>query len=61
MQSSEMMYLPVEQLHLWANSLFAKFQLGGGTGYIDEAIDLDREGTCFFLSACRAVDDVPTS
>ena len=55
MQSSEIIYLPVEQLHLWANSLFAKFKLGGETSYIDEAIDLDREGTCFFLSACSAV------
>jgi CHAT domain-containing protein/tetratricopeptide (TPR) repeat protein len=43
MQSSEIMYLPVERLHLRANSLVAKFEQGGGTNYIDEAIVLDRE------------------
>ena len=43
MQSIEIMYLPVKRLHLRAKSLVAKFEQGGGTGYIDEAIDLDRE------------------
>jgi CHAT domain-containing protein/tetratricopeptide (TPR) repeat protein len=38
-----MMYLPVTQLHLRAQSLVAKFEQGGGINYIDEAIDLDRE------------------
>jgi hypothetical protein len=42
MQSSEMMYLLVKRL--------AKDQQGGGTSGIDEANDLDREGTtCLFL------------
>ena len=52
MQSSEMMSLPVKQ---WAKSFLANFKLGGGTRYIDEAIDLDREGACVFLSPCRPV------
>ena len=52
MQSSEMMSLPVKQ---WAKSFLANFKLGGGTRYIDEAIDLDREGTCVFLAPCRTV------
>ena len=43
MQTSEMTYLPVEQLLLRSESLFAKFEQGGGTSYINEAIDLDRE------------------
>ena len=43
MQSSEMVYLPVEQLHSRAESHFAKFEQGGGTSCIGEAIDLDRE------------------
>jgi CHAT domain-containing protein/tetratricopeptide (TPR) repeat protein len=45
MQSSEMMYLPVELWHLLANCLVAKFEQGGGTNlnYIDEAILLDRD------------------
>jgi CHAT domain-containing protein/tetratricopeptide (TPR) repeat protein len=38
-----MMYLPVEQLHLRAKSLIAKFEQGGGTICVDEAINLDRE------------------
>ena len=38
-----MMYLPVEQLHSRAESLSAKFEQGGGTSYIDEAINLYRE------------------
>jgi CHAT domain-containing protein/tetratricopeptide (TPR) repeat protein len=42
-QSSEMMYLPVEELHLRAQSLVAKFEQGGGANHIDEAINLDRE------------------
>ena len=33
-QGSEMMYLPVEQLHLRAKSLVAKFKQGGGLSYI---------------------------
>jgi CHAT domain-containing protein/tetratricopeptide (TPR) repeat protein len=37
------MYLPVEQLHSRARSLVAKFEQGGGTRYINEAIILDRE------------------
>ena len=37
------MYLPVKQLHSRAKSLVAKFEQGGGTSYIEEAIDLDRE------------------
>ena len=41
--NSEMMCLPVNQLHSPADSLFVKFQQGGGTNYIDEAIVLDRE------------------
>ncbi|KAF8545627.1 hypothetical protein OG21DRAFT_1536063 [Imleria badia] len=32
----------IQKLHSQADSLFAKFEQGGGTGYIDEAIDLDR-------------------
>jgi CHAT domain-containing protein/tetratricopeptide (TPR) repeat protein len=43
MQSSEMTYLPVNQFHLRADSLVAKFMQGRGTSYVDEAIDLDRE------------------
>ena len=43
MQNNEMTYLPVEQLHLRAKSLVAKFEQGGGTSNIDEAIDLGRE------------------
>jgi CHAT domain-containing protein/tetratricopeptide (TPR) repeat protein len=43
MQSSEMTHLPVEQLHSRAESLLAKFEQGGGTSYINEAINLDRE------------------
>ena len=39
---SKMMYLPVKQLHSRAESLYAKFEHGEGTRYIDEAIDLDR-------------------
>jgi hypothetical protein len=48
MQSSELMYLPVEQLHLLAKSLVDKFEQGGGTSYVDEAIVLGREalGLC---------------
>ena len=42
-ESSEMMYLPVDQLHSRAESLVAKFEQGGGNNYIDEAIVLDRE------------------
>ena len=38
-----MMYMPVKQLHLRANSLVTKFEQGRGTSYIDEAIILDRE------------------
>jgi tetratricopeptide (TPR) repeat protein/CHAT domain-containing protein len=38
-----MMYLPVEPLHLRAGSLSAKIEQGGGTTYIDEAINLYRE------------------
>jgi tetratricopeptide (TPR) repeat protein len=37
-----MMYLPVKRLHLQAKSLVAKFKEGGGTSFINEAIDLDR-------------------
>ena len=37
------MYLPVSQLHSRAESLVAKFEQGGGTNYIDEAIVLNRE------------------
>ena len=36
------MYLLVKRLHLRAKSLVAKFKEGGGTSFIDEAIDLDR-------------------
>ena len=36
-------YLPVEQLHSRAKSLVAKFKQGGGSGYINEAIVLNRE------------------
>ena len=43
MQSSEIMYLPVEQLHLRAKSLVTKFKQGGRTSYIDDAIVLDRD------------------
>jgi len=43
MQSSVVMCLPVEQLHSQAQSPFAKFRQGGGTSYIEEVIDLDRE------------------
>ena len=47
-QGSEIMYLPVEELHLRAKSLVAKFKQGGGLSYIEEAINLDREalGLC---------------
>jgi hypothetical protein len=38
-----MMYLPVEQLLSCAEFLAAEFEQGGGTSYIEEAIDLDRE------------------
>ena len=38
-----MIYLPVAQLHSRATSLVAKFEQGGGTNYVDEAINLDRE------------------
>jgi hypothetical protein len=49
MQSSKMTYLSVEQS--WAQSLLAKVKQGEGTSYVDEAIDLDYEGTtCLF---CR--------
>jgi hypothetical protein len=56
MQGSEMMYPPVKkQLHSWAKFLAARVKQGGPS-YIDEAIDLDREGTtCLFLSPFRAV------
>jgi CHAT domain-containing protein/TPR repeat protein len=37
------MDLPVKQLHSRAESLLAKFKQGGGTSYVDEAIDLDRK------------------
>lgn len=43
MQRSELMYLPVNWLHVWAVDHIIKFQKGGGTGYINEAINLDRE------------------
>jgi hypothetical protein len=55
MQSSELTHLPVEESHLQAKYLVAKAKQGGGAGYIDEAIDLDHEGTFVFLSPCRAV------
>ena len=42
-QSNEITYLPVNQLHLRAHSLVAKFEQGGGSNHIDEAIILDRE------------------
>ena len=42
-ESSEMMCLPVDQLHSRADALVAKFEQGGGSSYIDEAIVLDRE------------------
>ena len=42
LQSSKMMYLLAEQLHSQAESLSTKFKQGGGTRYIDEAIELDR-------------------
>ena len=42
LQSSELMYLPVEQLLSRAESLFAKFERGE-TSYIDEAIVVGRE------------------
>ena len=42
-QSSELTYLLVDSLHSRARSLIAKFKQGGGTGLIDEGIDLDRE------------------
>ena len=42
-QSSEMMCPPVKQLHSRAKSLVAEFNHGGGSSYIDEAIDLDRK------------------
>ena len=37
-----MTYPPVGQLFSQAESLYAEFEQGGGTRYIDEAIDLDR-------------------
>ena len=37
------MYPPVEPLHSRAGSLVAEFEQGGGTSYIEGAIDLDRE------------------
>ena len=43
MQSSDMTSIPVNQLHLRANSLFARFEEGRGTSYIDDATVLDRE------------------
>ena len=52
-QSSELMYLPVKQLHLRAKSLVAKVKQGGRRGRvssIDEPIDLDRKGTYVFPS-----------
>jgi hypothetical protein len=54
MQSSETIYLSAEQLS--AKSLVGKGKQGGGTSGIDEANDLDREGTTYlFLSPFRAV------
>ena len=49
------MYLSVEQSR--AKSLgVTKGKQGGGTSYVDEAIDLDRKGTtCLFLLPFRAV------
>jgi tetratricopeptide (TPR) repeat protein len=41
--STELMYLPVTWLHSRSEYLVVKFEEGGGTGYIDEAIGLDRE------------------
>jgi hypothetical protein len=53
MQRTEMMYLLVTQL---AKSLFSKDKQRGGTSGIDEAINLDREGTTYlFLWPFRAV------
>jgi tetratricopeptide (TPR) repeat protein len=43
MHSSELMYLPAKRLRLREKSLVTKFKQGGGAGYIDEAINLDRE------------------
>ena len=43
LQNSEMMYLSVGQLRSRAESLFAKFEQGGGTRCIDDAIDLDHQ------------------
>ena len=40
-ESSELMHLPVEQLHSCAETLATKFNEGGETSYIDEAIVLD--------------------
>ena len=37
------MFLPVHWLHLRAKYFVVMFKNGGGTGYIDEAINLDRE------------------
>ena len=56
MQSSELMYPPVEQLRSRAESLAAKFKQGGGTSYIDEAIDLDREALELCPQAIRLLD-----
>ena len=42
-QNTETTCLPVKQLHSRAKSLVAGFEQGGGTSYIEEAIDLDRE------------------
>jgi hypothetical protein len=50
MQSGEMTYLPVEQSHLRVKSLVAKVRQAGRISYIDEPIDLDRKGSCVFLS-----------
>ena len=42
-QSTETTYLPVEQLDSRAESLVTEFKQGGGTGYVEEAVDFDRE------------------
>ena len=51
-----MMCLPVEQLYSRAESLFAKFEQGGGISYIDEAIDLNREALELCPQAIRLLD-----
>ena len=43
LQSGEITYLPVEQLHSWAYSLSTKFEQARETRYIGEAVDLDRQ------------------